>query len=370
MDVTMSSIVSACILGSVMIILFCPIVTKSSVICKAGPKCIVFILMCMVMRMFFPVEPWFSYSIRLEHILPPIRRVMNYEIFWHFYAVRIWDVLMFVWAAGIVCQSGKKFSVYRKLKRVMRLLPSAGLGEFLEEKGLHELEKYKDTDIRVVVTEFAGAPCLAGIRNSTILLPENNYSREELSYIIQHEMMHYKNKDVCKKMMLDFLCTAFWWNPAFFYLKKKLFHMIEISNDRILTKEMEDEGKKAYMECLMNVAVKIRRQEIPLEVSFNKSSVRELKQRIVLIQENAEEQNFFRKSLFFGTLLLLWLSFFIILEPYTEAPEGAPMTAENTYLIQNGEMYDVYVDGEFFFSTDDLTPFQGVAIKKEEDKDE
>ena len=146
--------------------------------------------------------------------------------------------------------------------------------------------------------------------------------------------------------------------------------MIEISNDRILTKEMEDEGKKAYMECLMNVAVKIRRQEIPLEVSFNKSSVRELKQRIVLIQENAEEQNFFRKSLFFGTLLLLWLSFFIILEPYTEAPEGAPMTAENTYLIQNGEMYDVYVDGEFFFSTDDLTPFQGVAIKKEEDKDE
>lgn len=373
MNVTMSSIISACILGSAMIFAFCPMLRKNSVICRAGPKCVVLILMCMAIRMFIPVEPWFAYNIRMGHILPPVRRVLNYEIVWNRHAARVWDVLMFVWVAGIVCQLGRKLFVYRKLRRVMRLLPSASLGEFLEEKGLREPEEYKDADVRIAVTEFVGAPCLAGIKNSLILLPENDYSGEELSYIIRHEMMHYKNRDVLKKTMTDLLCVAFWWNPAVAYLKQTVFHLIEISNDRTLTEDMPDKAKEAYMACLMNVAVKIRKQEIPFEVSFNKDSVKELKQRLILIREEPRGRNLFGKGLIFLAAALIGLSFSIILEPYTKAPEGIPMTAENTYLIENGGTYDVYVEGRYLFSTDDLAPFPGVTIyenKQEEDKDE
>lgn len=372
MDLTMSSIVSTCILVSAMILVVCPILRKSAVIRRVGPRCVILILMCMVVRMFFPVELWFTYSIRIEHILPFIRRILNYEIMQGDFIVRIWDVLMCTWVAGIVFQFGRKLCSLRILRRFMTLLTSQRLCDFLAGQNLEEPADYADSNVRVYVTEFVRTPCLVGIKNGYIFLPEKDYSEKDLFYIIQHEMMHYKRKDVLRKAMIDILCTVFWWNPIFCYLKKTVFHMIEISNDRILTQNMTEKAKVDYMECLMSVAAQIEKQEIPFGVSFSKDSFKELKQRLYLIGEEIDYRNKISKGLAVFAAVLLCMSFAVILEPYTEAPEGILMTSENTYLIQNGEMYDVYVEGEFFFSTDDLAPFPGVTIyeDKEEAKDE
>ncbi len=38
------------------------------------------------------------------------------------------------------------------------------------------------------------------------------------------------------------------------------------------------------------------------------------------------------------------------------------MTDDNTYLIKNGDQYEVYIDGVYIFKTDDLAPFKNVKI--------
>ena len=41
---------------------------------------------------------------------------------------------------------------------------------------------------------------------------------------------------------------------------------------------------------------------------------------------------------------------------------GIAMTDDNTYLIKNGDQYEVYIDGVYIFKTDDLAPFKNVKI--------
>lgn len=358
MYLTITSVLTACVSVSLLVLVFCGIFRRDDVLRKAGPECGIFILLCIVARMFLPVELWFTYSVRVERIFPDVYSVLIYEITGGEYPVCVWDILMCVWAAGIVCQLGKKFFFCRKLRRMIRLLPAKAVGEFMRERGLDGPEA--DGNVKVVVTEIVKTPCLVGIKKGYILLPEDIYTEEELSYIIRHEVMHYQKRHVWYKTLTDILCTVFWWNPVFIYLKKTVFHMIEISNDRVLTKDMQEKEKVEYMECLKNTAAKMRRQEVPFGVSFSKNSVRELKQRLCLIGERIGGDNGFRGKLVFLAAVLLCASFFVIFEPCTPAPEGIPMTAENTYLIRNGEEYDVYVEGKYLFTTDFLEPFRGV----------
>lgn len=362
MHLTISSILTACILDSLMILIFGFVVRKSSMIRRVGPECGILILVCMVIRMLFPVELWCTYSLRVRHVLPAVRTVLTYELVQRPHIVRIWDVLMGLWAAGAIWKLGRGFYLYRRMKQLFRLFPSKSLGDFLRERGLYGLVDDADEKISVAVTELVKTPCLFGLKNEWILLPEDNYTGEELSYIIRHEIMHQKRRDVLRKISIDILCTVFWWNPVFRYLKKTVFHMIEISNDLVLTEGMSNREKVAYMECLRNVAARIRKQEIPFGVTFSKSSSGELRQRLCLIGEKTGHQSRLRKGMVLLSIAMLCLSFLIILEPVTDAPEGTPMTKENTYLIQNGETYDVYFEGEYCFSTDDLRPFRGVTI--------
>jgi len=318
----------------------------------------------MVVRMFFPVELWFAYDIRVEHVWPFLHELLLYQIVQGAYTMRIWDVLVLLWVAGILVQIGRKLFLYRRIERFIKIFPAKDLGDFLKEKGLKKSNICEEGRVKVTVTEFARSPCLVGLKFGYILLPQNDYTNEEILYIIRHEMLHYRRKDVLKKMITDILCTMFWWNPVFWYLKRSVFHMIEISNDMELTADMTDTEKISYMECLKNVAAKVQKQEILFGVSFSKNSVRELKQRLYLVGEGTVCQSKYQKGSIVFMMGMLLLSFFIIMEPFSMAPEGIPMTSENTYLIQHGDMYDVYLNGEYFFSTDDLIPFQGVTIYK------
>lgn len=372
MDITISSIMSTGILISVMALLVCPILRNSAVISRAGPGCMILILMSLVIRMLFPVELWFAYNIRIEHILPSVRKVLNYEMIQSPYVIMIWDVFMCLWVAGIVCRLGKKLLFCIRLKRLLSLLPSAELGSFLAEHGFDLPEDEKAADIRIVTVDLVKSPCLIRIKKGFILLPKYEYSPMELYYIIRHELMHDKHKDVYKKVAVDLLCILFWWNPVFIYLKNTMFHLIEISNDGLLTRNMSEGEKESYMNCLLHAATVMEGKEIPFGASFKNAFLQELKQRLVLIKKGTEGQKGFRRGLVILTMVMMILSFSVILEPYGRPLEGIPMEPENTYLIQNGEMYDVYVEGEYFFSTSDLVPFPGVKIykNKEEYKNE
>lgn len=218
-------------------------------------------------------------------------------------------------------------------------------------------------DVKVIINEKVASPYLIGLRNPYLILPVMEYGSEQLYYIISHELMHIKSKDIVWKFLIDLLCTAFWWNPIFLHLKKELFHLIEIRNDKRIAAELSEEGKISYMDCLYNTALQLSGKDILFGVAFSKSDVKELKQRIQLLASDRKvcrwQQIVF--SICAGVTVLA--TTMIIFEPYSDdAEEGITADADNTFLLQNGDQYDVYFGGRYVYTTDDIRGYEDVKI--------
>lgn len=362
MEFTISSVLTTCFLDSFLILLLCPIFKRNSIIQKVGPKWIVALMLSLVIRMLIPFEFGHTYSIYITNVLPAIRSVLNFTLIQGTVKVTVWQMLIIVWLLGIILRFGKEFIFYRHLVRSLRVAPKINWDDIFERTNLDNNAYPYVNKIQITSIKKISSPCLIGFKHPFILLPDRNYEDEELTFILQHELIHYRRKDIIWKSIADILCGIFWWNPLFTYLKKQIFQIIEIGNDMEITAVMTDIEKIDYMECLKNLVSNVGAKDVAFGVSFCKTDFIRLKQRLKIIGDGLQISK--RSSLAVTALVtcFLILSTSIIFEPHSLPDEGTPLTPENTYLIQQGDIYDVYVYDKFLFSTDYLFPFKGVEI--------
>lgn len=57
------------------------------------------------------------------------------------------------------------------------------------------------------------SPMLLGIIKPQIILPQREYTKEGMEYILSHEMTHYKRKDLWVKLLIITARTIHWFNP-------------------------------------------------------------------------------------------------------------------------------------------------------------
>ena len=364
MYLTISSILTVCIFISIVALVLLIIFKSDAVLKQIGPNCMITILLLVVVRMLFPLEFWYTYSVRVEEVLPALRMVLIYPIMTTPFGVTVWHVLCMIWGLGIVCILLYKLIFHHKILRYISLLPTQ-TWNIEDLQGCFE-GKRTPTKINVAHSRECKAPFLIGVRNPYVILPECSYEEQQIKHIVLHEMMHICYKDIVWEVIIDFLCTIFWWNPVFKYLKKELFRLIEMRNDMRVITWLSEEEKVQYMECLKDVALQIPGKDVVYGVSFSKNDFEELKRRMQLI---ARKESFSRWKQVVGivlTCICLFLTTTVVFEPFKlldeEEAEGIPLTPDNTYLIINGDQYDVYINGEYLFTTDDLSPFPGVNI--------
>lgn len=361
MSLTLSSVLTTSLLGTALILIVCPLLKRNKVLEKVGPNCVKILLLALALRMLFPFEMRITHSIHIQKVLPFIYDALKYEIQLGTLRCSIYQIVMAVWVLGVLYSLGKKAIIYKGLIRYIQLLPFKGVAEIYNESNIEE--QYPEiAQIRVVYIKEIKTPFLLGMYPAYILLPEGVYTSEQLGFIIKHELMHHRKRDVLWKCVIDILCSVFWWNPAMIYLKKSVFQIVEISNDIDITTYMTEKEKISYMECLRDIAVNEKVKDRTFTVPFCKSNFKDLRQRLNLIDDGVTlcPQIVSFVSMFV-ILLILGISM-VIFEPYSPPEEGTPLTSENTYLIMQGQIFDVYVEGEYLFTTDDLEPFQGIKI--------
>lgn len=365
MALTISSVITMCFLNSLLILLLCLLLKRDIVLSKVGPKCMIILLLVILIRMFLPFEFSYAYSIRVEDWLSPFRRLLLHLLLTEPFELTVWQLLVFLWAAGIVLQVVYKLYTYRKVNRLMFLLPKEKWDSFCEKHQINPGDFNFGREITVVCSEQFQSPCLVGWKRCYLVLPAVEYEKEQLYYIILHEMMHAKNRDIGWKILMDLLCVIFWWNPVFWYLRKELFQLLEMRNDIRIIEKLSEKEKVSYMECLKDTAVQIVKKDIASSVAFSRSDLKALKRRLKLI---AGYKSFGRGQQVFLSVLVgivLFLMSMVVFEPYSikqVVGEGFPITSDNTYLIKNGNKYDVYVNDEHIMTTDDLDSFRNIII--------
>lgn len=341
---------------SIFLIFLLPLLNRESLLKNLSGRLLAICCIAVMIRALIPVEFPFSITILVTDVLPSIRDVMKYSVTIGDFSVKISALLLFLWMATAFILIAKKFFIYSRLTKTIRRLPECQDSAVLEV--LHSLyEKYPSArNIKVVKTNLEISPLATGFKNPVILLPEYRFGKAEYRMILEHELLHCIRHDTLIKFAADILCSIYWWNPLFYLLRGKIFELIELGNDRQMTESFSADEKSTYMQCLADTAKKIHNDSFPFALSFNTGGESNLLRRLRLITEFKAAGRGKGILALSATLLLLWCLTCFTMEPY-EMPESGDyirFDKHNSYFVQDGDLYEVYYQGQFLHTVDSL----------------
>jgi len=141
-----------------------------------------------------------------------------------------------------------------------------------------------------------------GLFNSKILLPKINYTDDQLTWILKHELMHFKKHDLLYKFLLTITSIIHWFNPLVYVMCKIINSDCELACDEAMLKNSNLENRKLYANTLVN-SIKLSKNftiENSIMTGFNDNK-NILKRRI----ENMFNLKIKKKGILIGTLAAL-----------------------------------------------------------------
>lgn len=125
----------------------------------------------------------------------------------------MWQVIFSVWIIGVMLFLS--YSLIRQLlfrRSVKRLSYAADIRTLqLTEQLCREMKIRRNVAVRSMAA--VSTPMLTGIFRPCILLPEHDFSQEELRLVLKHELIHLKHGDLFMKLFLVFCHSVHWFNP-------------------------------------------------------------------------------------------------------------------------------------------------------------
>ncbi|MCH5187852.1 MAG: M56 family metallopeptidase [Oscillospiraceae bacterium] len=128
------------------------------------------------------------------------------------------------------------------------------------------IEYPKLKSITIKKTEL-DSPLVVGLFRPTLLLPEN-ISEEYLGYVLRHEAVHLRRRDLLVKWFAMLVKCVHWFNPMVYMISRKLDEDCEISCDAEAALGLDSDGRDSYMRTILNLLEGSRRRAKPLTTAM------------------------------------------------------------------------------------------------------
>lgn len=143
------------------------------------------------------------------------------------------------------------FSLYRGI-RSSKALSNESIEHTLEDcKQRLGIKKF----IKLVNQDFITTPSILGIYKPIILItPEICvFDNKAISYILLHELAHYKRKDFAINVLLLLFQSIHWFNPIIWYCFKRIRQDMELAADEQVLSLLENSEQKEYGRVLISL---------------------------------------------------------------------------------------------------------------------
>lgn len=110
--------------------------------------------------------------------------------------------------------------------------------------------------IPVIKYNGASSPMAAGFFRPVLILPDLVYSKEELFFILKHELIHIKRHDIFFKFLFLTANALHWFNPFIYIMQKEAAANIELYCDETVVKDLSYNTRKTYTVTLMSALCK------------------------------------------------------------------------------------------------------------------
>ncbi|MDT3703261.1 MAG: M56 family metallopeptidase [Thermincola sp.] len=164
------------------------------------------------------------------------------------------DFLPYLLVAGtlvfIVVILIQNIKLYRRIFSVCRLEDDAQFRGILarckQEMGISK-------KVSVYTSPYASTPFLYGILKPRIVLPDIEFTTEELQHVFYHELTHWKRRDPWLKCLMLLMNAVHWFNPLAYIARYDIDRFCELSCDESVVISMNTEERRQYCELILNV---------------------------------------------------------------------------------------------------------------------
>lgn len=169
-----------------------------------------------------------------------------------------WTLLLWVWLAGLV--GVLAFHIVQHLRFRHRILAPAvpatePLTRYIWEEALKEAG-FRNPKYQLVISPEVKTPLSIGLlpRCTRVVLPTRSYTREELYWVIRHEVIHLARQDSWCKFFLLFCTAICWFNPLMWVAMRACAQDLELSCDETVLLFAHQSQRKEYAALLLNTA--------------------------------------------------------------------------------------------------------------------
>lgn len=357
MNYSFSTLLMAFIVSNILVIFMALCFQRQKILLSVGYKVLVVFLFLTLLRFMFPVELPVSTNIMLPGFLSPVVTFLRH-IFLSPLGIDISILSLFgiIWAIG----SLHYLRIYIKECIVSRSLVTDALRDVTQEEPyvslLSEICGRRSKRFRVLISTAIETPCLYGIVRPYILIPEGMpLTREELYYVLHHEVTHHKYHDLLTKRVVRIMFIIYWWNPACRILRKQVELLLEMRIDGSLVKK-DQKVAQEYMMTLFRVADLAidNKYQLPAgnKVSMAGKGSSALAQRVDMMLHERKKANTLLAvalcaliaTVYFGSYLFTFESWYAL----QDVVEGTINTPDRVYAVPKEDgTYDIFMYDRF-----------------------
>lgn len=280
---------------------------------------LVMLCLCMI-RLCVPLELPYTVTLEDSKVMPAIRQITAREPL--VLSISLWQILLFVWSAGIVWNILQTAVTYYKLYCMEKRLPHTE-NEQIQRMICKVSESRKGKKVpKVIVHPSISSPAMVNFGYPVIFMPDLSFTDDELFGILSHEWNHYCRKHALFRILAEMISTFFWWNPLIGNLYVEFTYGLELDSDSRTYQNINSQQEKDYLKAMIKVVQHAEEGEKKRTVAFyfaGKSRSQNLKQRFELFLNGTYKK---RKKI--GYILyplicaVFLLSYSVVIQPYGE----------------------------------------------------
>jgi beta-lactamase regulating signal transducer with metallopeptidase domain len=177
-----------------------------------------------------------------------------------------WEILFTVWAAAALISLAWSIIKHIRFVKAVRRWSDSVMDLEISEL----LENLKD-DLKITMPvglfrcTCIGSPMTMGLFHRRILLPTADYDMSELRFILTHELVHIRRRDILYRTLILLATSIHWFNPIVYLAGNAIDLLCEISCDDEVVSSVSIDARLRYSETIIGVV----RRSSKLKTAFS-----------------------------------------------------------------------------------------------------
>ncbi len=194
-----------------------------------------------------------------------------------------------IWLVWLVAALGlliRKITIYQGFAQYIK----AGLTLVSDIERLDQLSIVAEQSgikkpIELCVNPLVSSPLLIGFFHPCIVLPSADIPEKDFRYIILHELMHYKRRDMFYKWLVQITVCLHWFNPLVHLMSREITKACEFSCDEAVLAKMGSGSAQDYGKTLLDAMAAVGKYKENLGAVTLSENKQLLKERLGAIMK-------------------------------------------------------------------------------------